>query len=218
ARIWLPIGGERDNARVVARVVGMRFFSWSGKDSLDDMSMMLVLAIFLGGFLVEEEALEAFFGGEQMRTGIHGTFCRKDQGCTCQPDQFVLELELEMEMMMMMILRMFEGEVFFRQPRTYVPTIRERNHDMVHNVLSIGYGAQLNGENMPIKASEEYSIGKHHQVTFDHTNHFLSHVIGEVEWFLVVKTLLADKDQNLLEAQAEIKELMLSQQLMEKDI
>ncbi|GJU27575.1 hypothetical protein Tco_1166196 [Tanacetum coccineum] len=33
-------------------------------DSLDEMSMMLVRATFLGGFLVEEEALEAIFRGE----------------------------------------------------------------------------------------------------------------------------------------------------------
>ncbi|GJS79880.1 hypothetical protein Tco_0729761 [Tanacetum coccineum] len=63
--IWLAFGGVRDKARVVVRVVGMRLFSWSGDDSLDDMSMMLVLATFLGGFLVEEEALEAIFGDEQ---------------------------------------------------------------------------------------------------------------------------------------------------------
>nr|GEU42166.1 hypothetical protein [Tanacetum cinerariifolium] len=43
----------------------MRLFPWSGDDSLDDMSMMLVLATFLGGFLVEKEALEAIFRCEQ---------------------------------------------------------------------------------------------------------------------------------------------------------
>ncbi|GJS21573.1 hypothetical protein Tco_0450205 [Tanacetum coccineum] len=36
----------------------------SGDDLLDEMSMMLVRATFLGGFLVEEEALEAIFGDE----------------------------------------------------------------------------------------------------------------------------------------------------------
>ncbi|GJR82186.1 hypothetical protein Tco_0152971 [Tanacetum coccineum] len=36
-------------------------------DLLDDISMKLVLVCFLGGFLVEEEALEAIFGGEQRK-------------------------------------------------------------------------------------------------------------------------------------------------------
>ncbi|GKE29550.1 hypothetical protein Tco_1444934 [Tanacetum coccineum] len=39
----------------------MRLFSQSGEDSFDDISMTLVLASFLGGFLVDEEALEAIF-------------------------------------------------------------------------------------------------------------------------------------------------------------
>ncbi|GJR35198.1 hypothetical protein Tco_1210882 [Tanacetum coccineum] len=58
---------ECDKARVVVIVVGMWLFSWSVNDSLDEMSMMLVRATFLGGFLVEEEALEAIFGGELRR-------------------------------------------------------------------------------------------------------------------------------------------------------
>nr|GFA08024.1 hypothetical protein [Tanacetum cinerariifolium] len=56
---------SKSKTRVVLRVVGMKLFPWSGDDSLDDMSLMLVLATFLSGFLVEEEALEAIFGCEQ---------------------------------------------------------------------------------------------------------------------------------------------------------
>nr|GEX11892.1 hypothetical protein [Tanacetum cinerariifolium] len=46
---------------------GNVFVSWSDDDSLERMSMMLVQATFLGGFLVEEEALEAIFVIEQGR-------------------------------------------------------------------------------------------------------------------------------------------------------
>ncbi|GJW71904.1 hypothetical protein Tco_0128821 [Tanacetum coccineum] len=63
--VWLVFGGVRYNARVVVRIVGMRLFAWIGDDLLEDISMMLVLASFLDGFLVEEEALEVIFGGKQ---------------------------------------------------------------------------------------------------------------------------------------------------------
>ncbi|GJW79250.1 hypothetical protein Tco_0140932 [Tanacetum coccineum] len=59
--VWLAFGGVSDNARVVVIVAAMRLFSQSGEDSFDDISMTLVLASFLGGFLVDEEALEAIF-------------------------------------------------------------------------------------------------------------------------------------------------------------
>ncbi|GJV85816.1 hypothetical protein Tco_1525714, partial [Tanacetum coccineum] len=39
----------------------MRLFSWSGEGSFEKMSMTMVLAIFLGGFLADEEALEVIF-------------------------------------------------------------------------------------------------------------------------------------------------------------
>ncbi|GJR20198.1 reverse transcriptase domain-containing protein [Tanacetum coccineum] len=52
-----------DKARVVVSVVGMWLLASSGDVSLDKMSMMLVLVIFLSGVLVEEEALESIFGG-----------------------------------------------------------------------------------------------------------------------------------------------------------
>nr|GEX26174.1 zinc finger, CCHC-type [Tanacetum cinerariifolium] len=55
--------GVRDNARVVVRDVGMGFFSWIRDASFDDMSMMVVLACFLGRFLVDEDALEDIFSG-----------------------------------------------------------------------------------------------------------------------------------------------------------
>ncbi|GKC30630.1 hypothetical protein Tco_1037924 [Tanacetum coccineum] len=58
---------------------------FKGDDSLDDMSMMLVLASFLGGFLVDEEAIDAIFSGTDMlnitrkpsKTGKHGHEKRK---------------------------------------------------------------------------------------------------------------------------------------------
>ncbi|GKA80863.1 hypothetical protein Tco_0787555 [Tanacetum coccineum] len=56
--------GVRDKPRVVVSVVGMWLFSWSGDDLLDEMSMILVQAIFLSGFLVEEEAFETILGGQ----------------------------------------------------------------------------------------------------------------------------------------------------------
>ncbi|GJS15733.1 hypothetical protein Tco_0410205 [Tanacetum coccineum] len=46
---WLAFSGVRDNARVVVIFLAMRLFPQSGDDSLDDMSMMLVLVSFLGG-------------------------------------------------------------------------------------------------------------------------------------------------------------------------
>ncbi|GKD24748.1 hypothetical protein Tco_1230962, partial [Tanacetum coccineum] len=46
------------SARVVLRVVRMELFSRIGEDSFEEMSMTLVLANFLGGFLVVDEALE----------------------------------------------------------------------------------------------------------------------------------------------------------------
>ncbi|GJT72074.1 hypothetical protein Tco_1031360 [Tanacetum coccineum] len=54
-------GEVSDSARVVVSVVAMWLFSWSGDNSLDEMSMMLVRPTFLGGFVVEEEALESIF-------------------------------------------------------------------------------------------------------------------------------------------------------------
>ncbi|GJR82187.1 hypothetical protein Tco_0152972 [Tanacetum coccineum] len=63
------------------------------------------------------------------------------------------------------------------------PSLDERNPDMVHKVVCIGCRTRFNGENMPIKASKKHSIGKLHQVIFDHTSHSLGHVIGEVESF-----------------------------------
>ncbi|GKA97893.1 hypothetical protein Tco_0825787 [Tanacetum coccineum] len=44
---------------------GLLKCSWIGDNSFEEISMMFVLAIFLGGFLVEEDALEAIFEGEQ---------------------------------------------------------------------------------------------------------------------------------------------------------
>ncbi|GJZ70602.1 hypothetical protein Tco_0634453 [Tanacetum coccineum] len=85
------VGGERDNARVGVRVVGMGLFPWIRDASFDDMSMMVVFSSFLGGFLVEEDALETIFG-----------------------DQLLLELDLEMEKMRNW--RMFEGDVSFHRP------------------------------------------------------------------------------------------------------
>nr|GEW33373.1 hypothetical protein [Tanacetum cinerariifolium] len=49
---------DRRKGWVESRVVFMRLF-WMGKDSFDEMSMTLVLGIFLGRFLVKELALEA---------------------------------------------------------------------------------------------------------------------------------------------------------------
>ncbi|GKE23388.1 hypothetical protein Tco_1434900 [Tanacetum coccineum] len=65
--VQVRVSGVSDKARVVVIVVGMWLFSWSVNDFMDEMSMMLVRATFLGGFLVEEEALEAIFGGELRR-------------------------------------------------------------------------------------------------------------------------------------------------------
>ncbi|GKC40381.1 hypothetical protein Tco_1052765 [Tanacetum coccineum] len=48
---------------------------------------------------------------------------------------------------------------------------------------------RLGSENMPIGASEEHSIGKHHQVAFDHTCHSLGHVVSEIKPFLVDKSI-----------------------------
>ncbi|GJX64504.1 ribonuclease H-like domain-containing protein [Tanacetum coccineum] len=42
--------------------------SWIGDDSFEEISMMFVLAVFLGGFLVEEDALETIFHGWMERT------------------------------------------------------------------------------------------------------------------------------------------------------
>ncbi|GJT98578.1 hypothetical protein Tco_1094096 [Tanacetum coccineum] len=55
---WLVIGEGMVRARVVSRVVFMGLF-WMGEDSFDEMSMTLVLGIFLGGYLEEELALKA---------------------------------------------------------------------------------------------------------------------------------------------------------------
>ncbi|GKA12254.1 hypothetical protein Tco_0691800 [Tanacetum coccineum] len=54
----LIVGEEIVRARVVFRVVFMGWF-WMGEDSFDERSMKSVLSIFLGGFWVEELALEA---------------------------------------------------------------------------------------------------------------------------------------------------------------
>ncbi|GJU82734.1 hypothetical protein Tco_1285099 [Tanacetum coccineum] len=69
------------------------------------------------------------------------------------------------------------------------PTYGKRNNDMVHKVVYIICRMWFNGENMPVKASEEHCIRKHHQVTLKHTSHSLGHVVGEVETFLVGKTI-----------------------------
>ncbi|GJU96979.1 hypothetical protein Tco_1326250, partial [Tanacetum coccineum] len=55
--VWLAIGGARDRARIMVIIVVMRLFSWRGEDLFEAISMILVLAIFLGGFFVDEEAL-----------------------------------------------------------------------------------------------------------------------------------------------------------------
>ncbi|GJV49481.1 hypothetical protein Tco_1439693 [Tanacetum coccineum] len=56
--IWPRVDGGIERARVVSSVVFMGWFSM-GEDSLNERSMRLVLRIFLGGFWVEELALEA---------------------------------------------------------------------------------------------------------------------------------------------------------------
>ncbi|GJY81214.1 putative reverse transcriptase domain-containing protein [Tanacetum coccineum] len=67
--VWLAFGGVRDNARVVVIVVAMRLFPRSGEDSFYDISMTLVLASFLGGFLVDEEALKVIFSEDLKSRG-----------------------------------------------------------------------------------------------------------------------------------------------------
>nr|GEX47786.1 hypothetical protein [Tanacetum cinerariifolium] len=111
--------------------------------------------------------------------------------------------------------RMFEGEVFSINHEPMCSSLDERNHDMVHKVVCIGCKERLNGENMPIKASEEHSIWKHQQVTLDYSSHSLGHVIGFksslANWkFLRNKVDLEDKSlddlfNNLKIYEAEVK-------------
>ncbi|GJR04466.1 hypothetical protein Tco_0527450 [Tanacetum coccineum] len=51
--VWLSIGG----VMVSAGVVGMELF-WIGDESFDEISITLILGIFVGGFLVEEYVLD----------------------------------------------------------------------------------------------------------------------------------------------------------------
>ncbi|GKA86291.1 hypothetical protein Tco_0808002 [Tanacetum coccineum] len=81
----------------------MWLFSWSGDDSLDEMSMNLVQAIFLSGFLVEKEALEAILGGKLMSWSYTSSGIGSE---SCQPGRFLLDLEVEIELKRRM--RMFE--------------------------------------------------------------------------------------------------------------
>ncbi|GJU71121.1 ribonuclease H-like domain-containing protein [Tanacetum coccineum] len=76
--VWLMFGGAIDNARVVLRVVGMRLFSWSGEDSFEEMSMTLLLVIFLGGFFMDEEALEAIL--KEIKGGLEVVLLRSFGG------------------------------------------------------------------------------------------------------------------------------------------
>ncbi|GJT30184.1 hypothetical protein Tco_0910459 [Tanacetum coccineum] len=108
-----------------------------------------------------------------------------DQECSCQPGRFVLDLGVEIELRRKM--RMFEGDAFSHQPRTFHPSLGERSHDMVCKEMCIGCRTLLDGENMPIEASKKHSTGKHHYVIFDDANHPLGHVIGKAEEFSICK-------------------------------
>ncbi|GKD77216.1 hypothetical protein Tco_1339837, partial [Tanacetum coccineum] len=52
------LGKERDNESVGVIFVAT-LIAWVGEASFDNISMTSVLASFLGGFLMDEEALEA---------------------------------------------------------------------------------------------------------------------------------------------------------------
>nr|GEX94070.1 hypothetical protein [Tanacetum cinerariifolium] len=65
-------------------------------------------------------------------------------------------------------------------------SLGERNHEMIYEEVYVGDSNRLGGEDKPIEASEEHSIGKYHQVAFDHTFHFLGHVVTDI----------AQKDKN----------------------
>ncbi|GJT02445.1 hypothetical protein Tco_0823614 [Tanacetum coccineum] len=54
-------------------------------------------------------------------------------------------------------------------------TFGDRDHDVVREEVNVRDSNRLGGVNMPIKTSEEHCIGKHHQVTFDHTCHSLGY-------------------------------------------
>ncbi|GJR50604.1 hypothetical protein Tco_1401125 [Tanacetum coccineum] len=91
---------------------------------------------FLGGFLVDDEALEATFfirikkeavaGFSQtlLREWVEVGLCKRlDQGCSCPPDQFLLDFEWER--VTKMIPKEFEGEAFFHQSLYYAPYLRD---------------------------------------------------------------------------------------------
>ncbi|GKC19654.1 hypothetical protein Tco_1021804 [Tanacetum coccineum] len=119
---------------------GVENTSALGEDSFEDMSMTLVLAIFLGEFLVDNKALEAIL--EKIKGGFEADLLR------------------------------FLGGVRM--------TFGERDHDVIRKEVNVRDSNRLGGVNMPIEASEEHCIGKHHQVAFDHTCHSLCYVANGI--------------------------------------
>nr|GEU32356.1 hypothetical protein [Tanacetum cinerariifolium] len=84
--------------------------------------------------------------------------CRQlDQWCNCPPNHFLLDLEWER--VTKMIRKEFDGVAFILQSLSYASCLRD--HDVVHKVRDSKW---IGGVNIPIEASEEHSIGKHHHV------------------------------------------------------
>ncbi|GKD02684.1 hypothetical protein Tco_1177658, partial [Tanacetum coccineum] len=159
--VWLAIGGVMVSARVVLRVVEIGLFCWMGKDSFDEMLITFVLANFLGGFLVEEDALEAIL--KVIKKEVVAGFSQQwDQVCNCPPDHFLLDFEWER--VIRMIMKEFMGETFPIRHYPKSSSLDERDHDMIHKVVKIRDSIRMSGVNMPIEAREEHFIGNHHYV------------------------------------------------------
>ncbi|GJV49061.1 hypothetical protein Tco_1439273 [Tanacetum coccineum] len=159
-------------------------------DSFDEMSITFVLANFLRGFLVEEDALKASL--KVINEGSYGW--EWDRVCNCPPSQFLV-LDKEWERVIWMILKEFVGEAFFFGFDSKSLSLSEGDYDVIGKMVKIRDGIRMRGADMLIQTSKENSIGKCHNIVLGYTFNPFSDVVCKVELFSNGETMEQGRDE-----------------------
>ncbi|GKB10521.1 hypothetical protein Tco_0844444 [Tanacetum coccineum] len=138
---WL----SKDAVQVVV-LIGM---FWIEEDSFDERSMKSVPGTFLGGFWVEELALEAkrVMIKERILSSLFADFRRS---------------------------RSWKARPFSTWHDPEDSLFGERDHHVIHKIVIIREGMRMSDANMLKKSSEKHSIGKSHIGALGHTSILLA--------------------------------------------